>query len=43
MSYAHRFIDDAEIQNTETVTGHTTREQYDLAADILSAQLDWGF
>lgn len=43
VGYAHLFIDEAEIQNVEAGTGHVLNGEYDLAADILGAQLNWGF
>lgn len=44
LGYAHLFIDDAAIENTlENQTPHTIRGTYKVEADILGAQLNWGF
>jgi long-chain fatty acid transport protein len=46
LGYAHLFIEDAEIENTlesqVPTTKHTLRGEYEVEADILSAQLNWG-
>jgi long-chain fatty acid transport protein len=47
LGYAHLFIDDPEIENTlespVPTASHTLRGQYEVEADILSAQLNWAF
>ncbi|MGQ0591294.1 MAG: OmpP1/FadL family transporter [Gammaproteobacteria bacterium] len=39
--YAHLFIDDAGIDNTEVNTGHVLSGAFDGEIDIIAAQLVW--
>ncbi|MGH8512976.1 MAG: OmpP1/FadL family transporter [Gammaproteobacteria bacterium] len=39
--YAHLFIDDAGIDNTEVITGHVLSGDFEGEIDILAAQLVW--
>ncbi|MGH8502259.1 MAG: OmpP1/FadL family transporter [Gammaproteobacteria bacterium] len=44
LGYAHLFISDTEIENTlESQVPHVLRGNYELEADIVSAQLNWLF
>ncbi len=40
-AYAHLFIDDAGIDNTEVITGHVLRGDFEGEIDIIAAQLVW--
>jgi len=40
-AYAHLFIDDARVENTEVITGHVLNGDFDGEIDIVAAQLVW--
>jgi long-chain fatty acid transport protein len=41
VGYAHLFIDDAAVDNTEVITGHVLTGKFEGEVDILAAQLVW--
>ncbi|MDH3600400.1 MAG: outer membrane protein transport protein, partial [Candidatus Tectomicrobia bacterium] len=43
VGYAHLFIEDVDINNTEVSTGHVLTGSYELNANIFSAQLTYHF
>lgn len=43
VGYAHLFMDNAAIDNTDEATGYALRGVYDSNVDIVSAQLNWSF
>jgi long-chain fatty acid transport protein len=43
MGYAHLFIEDIEINNTEVSTGHVLTGRYEAAVNIFSAQVSYHF
>lgn len=43
VGYAHLFVDNAAISNTDASFGHTLIGSYESSVDILSAQLNWNF
>jgi long-chain fatty acid transport protein len=43
IAYAHLFVDDSQINNTDETFGYTLTGQYENTVDILSAQLNYTF
>ena len=43
VGYAHLFVADTKIDNTDEATGHQLVGDYDNTVDILSAQLNWRY
>ena len=43
VGYAHLFVSDASINNTDASFGHTLKGDYDASVDIFSAQFNWKF
>lgn len=43
VGYAHLFVDDTDINNTDVSSGHILNGSYDSTVDILSAQLNMKF